>query len=400
MNISNVVRPCKRIERFYSSTLGIQTYDKDNLYPQRMLALLKNSPTGGTCCSRYENFIFGDGFRDRNLSELVVNRYGDTANDILQLCVRDLSQFGGVSLHLNYDLSGRVVEVQHVPFESCRLYEEDDAGYVPYICTHPDLSGTKTRRGKKLKVSRETVDYLYPFNPQKEVLLSQMEKDGGVESYRGQILWYSTAGRNTYPEPVYDKVVTNLSTDEGLDNVKYRNVRNNFLPAGMLIRKKGLSGAIDKDGRPVGGTTQDEIRSREFDENLLTFQGDTNALAIMDVTVNADEDAPQWVSIKSQNFDKDFTVTESSVTERIYSAFGQEPWYAIRVGKLGFSGQLVAEAYEYYNSYVSKERQALERIFSKVFGLWKEGLPGDFTISPKSYVHNAEQTGTPNATER
>ena len=61
MNISNVVRPCKRIERFYSSTLGIQTYDKDNLYPQRMLALLKNSPTGGTCCSRYENFIFGDG---------------------------------------------------------------------------------------------------------------------------------------------------------------------------------------------------------------------------------------------------------------------------------------------------------------------------------------------------
>ena len=182
--------------------------------------------------------------------------------------------------------------------------------------------------------------------------------------------------------------------------MKYRNVRNNFLPAGMLIRKKGLSGAIDKDGRPVGGTTQDEIRSREFDENLLTFQGDTNALAIMDVTVNADEDAPQWVSIKSQNFDKDFTVTESSVTERIYSAFGQEPWYAIRVGKLGFSGQLVAEAYEYYNSYVSKERQALERIFSKVFGLWKEGLPGDFTISPKSYVHNAEQTGTPNATER
>ena len=89
MNISNVVRPCKRIERFYSSTLGIQTYDKDNLYPQRMLALLKNSPTGGTCCSRYENFIFGDGFRDRNLSELVVNRYGDTANDILQLSVRD-----------------------------------------------------------------------------------------------------------------------------------------------------------------------------------------------------------------------------------------------------------------------------------------------------------------------
>ena len=37
MNISNVVRPCKRIERFYSSTLGIQTYDKDNLYLKECL---------------------------------------------------------------------------------------------------------------------------------------------------------------------------------------------------------------------------------------------------------------------------------------------------------------------------------------------------------------------------
>lgn len=46
-------------------------------------------------------------------------------------------------------------------------------------------------------------------------------------------------GKFVYPVPIYDKVVTNLSIDEGLDNVKYRNVRNNFLVAGMVVHKKG-----------------------------------------------------------------------------------------------------------------------------------------------------------------
>lgn len=36
---------------------------------------------------------------------------------------------------------------------------------------------------------------------------------------------------NTYPVGKGDRVATEMSTDEGLSNVKYRNVRNNFFLA-------------------------------------------------------------------------------------------------------------------------------------------------------------------------
>ena len=102
---------------------------------------------------------------------------------------------------------------------------------------------------------------------------------GGIENYRGQVLWFSMDGKWEYPVPIYDKVVTSLSTDEGLDNVQYRNVRNNFLLAGMLVHKKGSSLGIDDDGNQI-----ESKKNNDISESLNIFQGDENACAIMDVT--------------------------------------------------------------------------------------------------------------------
>lgn len=43
---------------------------------------------------------------------------------------------------------------------------------------------------------------------------------------------------NTYPVGKGDRVATEMSTDEGLSNVKYRNVRNNFFPGAMVFTKR------------------------------------------------------------------------------------------------------------------------------------------------------------------
>lgn len=144
----------------------------------------------------------------------------------------------GFALHVNYNILGEIVELSHIPFEACRLEEETDDGSVVFINYHPDWTGHKSRKGKYIQVTRENTKKIYTFNPRREVVQAQIIKSGGIESYRGQILWFSMDGKWEYPRPIYDKVVTNLSTDEGLDNVKYRNVRNNFLVAGMLVHKK------------------------------------------------------------------------------------------------------------------------------------------------------------------
>ena len=401
MNIHNVKKAQKRFDVRYLSTMNIQTYGKDNLYPQRMLELLKNSPTARTCCNRYETFIEGGGFSDKMLAEFVCNRSRETVAELLHLVAKDLAEFSGFALHVIYDMMGQIVEVQHIPFEACRLEEEDDLGHVTYINYHPDWTGKKTRSGNRIPVTSENVKKFYVFNPNPFVVLDQVEESGGMDKYLGQILWYSMDGRYKYPTPIYDSVVTCMSTDDGLDNVKYRNVRNNFLLAGMFIHKKAMQLGIDPDtGKPVDSNDVNSAIS----ESLDIFQGDENACAIMDVTINQEEDFPEFKSFEAQNFDKKFETTEKSTEERIYAAFNQEVFYCIRTGKLGFSGTVVNDAFEYYNSCVMRERTEISKVFRKVFSCFAVSLnddnpicpTDDFSILPVKHISNEESNENSN----
>lgn len=386
MNYKTVKQPQKRYTVSYNSAWGIQMYGDDNLYPNRQEDLIKNSPTGGTCLERYISFLEGNGFYNEDFARYVCNRYGDTMDDILRQVASDIGKFNGFALHVNYNVDLDISELQYVPFKTCRLDEEDDNGYIPFISIHPDWEGNKTRRGKPVAVNKKTIRKVYPFNPIKTVVMAQIEADGGIESYRGQILWVSVQGGRVYPTTMYDKVTTELSVDEGISNVKYRNVRNNFLPAALLMRRKGLTVVTNDDGTESFEEESDDA----LQEELATFQGDENACAIMDITYQQEEDIPKYQAIEGVNFDKKFLSTESSTVERIYAAFGQEPWYCVRVGKVGFSGDVLREAYEYYNSYVDNTRRIMTRAIESIFLHWgdKECPLGDYRIEPLIYQYN------------
>lgn len=376
-----------RIDTNYQQQLGIQSYGDDNLYPQTVRNIIAASSTGSECADRLTDFIEGNGFREVAFSEYVVNRKGDTTDDIHALVCRDVADFNGLALHVNYNVYGQIVELHHIPFENCRLLEEDDNGYVAKIAVHPDWTGKKTRNGKAILVKKENIDYIDVFNPRKEVVLAQIEAAGGIEYYKGQVLWVSMAGKQTYPTGKSDRVITEMSTDEGLSNVKYRNVRNNFFPGSIVFTKKGSNITFDADGNEVKGVDDDE----GFTDALIQLQGDTNCGKIMEVTLESDEEKPEVVPLHSTNYDKEFTVTDASVVERIYSAYGQEPWYCIRIGKVGFSGDILEDAFEYYNSIVSKQQRLIERTFDRIFSYWYEvaNPTKDFSVQPLKYVRNA-----------
>nr|DAU07620.1 MAG TPA: HK97 Family Phage Portal Protein [Caudoviricetes sp.] len=372
-----------RVDVSYLRQFGIQGFGDDNLYPQTLRDIIAASSTGSECAERYANFIEGNGFKDIRFSEYVVNRKGDTVDDIHALVCPDVGYFDGMSLHINYNIFGEICELNYVPFENCRLLEEDYNGYVAKIAVHPDWSGKKTRAGKPLQVKKENIDFIDVFNPRKEVVLSQIEAAGGIEYYKGQILWLSGGGKNVYPRSRADRVVTEMSTDEGLANVKFRNVRCNFLSAGIVITKKGQS---------IAGEDSSGLNDNDgFSDMLGKLQGDTNSLKMLEVEISSDEEKPEFVDLSSKNYDKEFSVTDASVVERIYSAYGQEPWYCIRIGKVGFSGNILEDAFEYYNSIVSKQQRMIERAFQKIFDGWYEVVnpSNDYSVEPLKYVRNA-----------
>lgn len=391
MNVSQTKTPTPRIEIADVTNLEIIGYGNDNLYPQRIKDLIACSETGEGCLKRYVDFIQGNGFNDEAFAKLVVNTNGDTADDILQQIADDLGSYGGFALHVNYNLLGDIVELYHIPFESCRLGQEDDLGYIGKIAVHPDWSGKRKRNGKPLKPTKETIDYISVFNPNKSVVLAQIEASDGIDTYKGQILWVSSAGKQEYPKTIYDKVVSQMSTEEGLGNIALRNVRNNFTPGGMLITKKGQDIPQGANDNLSDDDTINARRNSYEDDSIASVisdvQGDENANKIIHFEVEYDEEIPQFVPFQGANYDKDFTVTSDTVCEKIYAAFGQEAWHRVRKGSVGFSSDIMRDTYDVYNSVTNGERRTIERVFDKVFKRWYTSLPtSDFSIEPLTYI--------------
>lgn len=374
MNIRKVRKPRQRVEQPYLSTLGIKAYGNDNLYPNKVADIVRSSSTGASCVDRYARFIEGAGFANEQLAEMIVSRNGATANDVLSLCAADIAMFGGCAIHVNYNAFGRITEMQHLPFERLRLKECDDLGYIGKIAYCYDWSARATKGGKRINVNSESVRFFDTFAPM--YATEQMVKAGGLANYGGQILYISTSGANSYPTPRADRVITDLSTDEGLSNIKYRNARCNFLTAMMLFVKEDQTGDIDSSG---------------FTEDLHQFQGDEVSNNIFQASVTSEEEIPTIKEFPTKNFDKDFAVTDASVVERIYCAYEQEPFLAIRNGKLGFSGSVVHDAYNYYASLVSKEQRLLSRSFAQILRFWASPVSEDTDILPLTF--NSEENG-------
>lgn len=382
MNVNAVKPTHQRVDVRYLDRFRIQTYGYDNLYPQHIKAITSASGTASLCLDRYAKFIEGDGFGNEEFSSYVLNRAGVTGDELLHNVADDVARYGGFALHINYNVLCQITEITFVPFENCRLEESDDMGNVAHIVTHPDWTGRRTRAGHKLFVDDSHISRINTFNPDPEVVTQEIIAAGGIDKYRGQILWVSIDGSWIYPTPTYDSAITDISTDEGLANIKYRNARNNFLTSCMLISRKGVP-TFSEDGRMI------DDGKMISDEDLLDFQGDENTSKIMNVSLENDEDEPKVVEFPSHNYDKDFSVTDSSVIERIYAQFHQELFYSIRIGKLGFSGDVMQDAYQYYAGEVTNEQRFISRVFAKVFEHWHDALliNADFSIRPLRYIN-------------
>lgn len=386
MNVRSVKKPEQRVDTRYISALGLKSYGADNLYPQHVGDIIDASPTGSECLDRYARFIEGNGFADTSFAAAVVNAAGETADDVCQEAAADLARYGGFALHVNYNVLGDIVSVQCVPFETLRLAEDDDAGYIGKAFYHPDWRGRRTRNGKVMRVDTGSVRVFPLFTPRRDVVLAQIAAAGGIQNYRGQIMYVNTTRGCVYPRPKYDSAITELSTDEGLSNVKFRNVRNNFLTAAILYSRRSMS-MDGEHGAWMGSGYSDE---------LAAFQGDETSLNILEIELDVDEERPELVEFPTKNFDKDFTATETSVVERIYSVFEQEPFLAIRNGRLGFSGDVIQDAYNYYSAICGKERRVIERAFTAVVSRWHE--PNTWRCDIEPLVFSTEETTTINDT--
>lgn len=371
MRLANLPKAEPALDPRFLRNLGIKSYDADNLYPQNVRNIVLNSKTGNGCLERYTDYIEGRGITSPLLAGFVVNLDGETLADLHSQASSDLAMNDGFAIHVNYNVDGGIVSLHPIPFENARLVEPDEEGNIRKVALHPDWSGRLTRNGKPVKITKDTIDYLDVFNPDPAIVLSQIQEAGGPQFYKGQVYYYSSAGFLRYPYARFHAVLSDMSTDEGLSNIMNRNVRNNFLPAGAFVRLKS-------QGAPQSGNDADyepQVEAEGYAEDLAALQGDMEALKIMDISVETAEDKPEFINMQGNNYDKEFTATAAEIKDCIYSAFGQEGWLAIRNGKVGFSGTLVADVERDYAKRQTKTQAALTRCYKALLRAWATDQP-------------------------
>lgn len=358
----------KRFDTFYAALYNIESYGERNDYPDTVMEAVGGSPTGSGCVKRYFDFIYGKGFADNDIFSYIVNRDGETADSLLHKVVYDYAMFGGFGLHLNYNANGQITSVSYVPFEMIRFDKPDKDAPITKVAIHPDWGHRRLDLDRWRRSDIVRID-LYDPDPAK--IAAQAAAAGGWNKYRGQVFYYSNKGRKNYPLPIFDSVLTDMNTEEGISNVTNRNAKNNFLPSGIVVE-------VLKD-------TQASNVDTELAKALTNVQGDTNACKLIYAAVESKDDMPVVLPFEGKNFDKDFEVSRNSVQDSIGKCFSQPPILrGVDVGG-NFGAQLVRQAYDYYNSITTNERQVLERVFVELFKHWHEPITPNFEIEPLSY---------------
>ena len=382
MKVSDV-STTPRIRVFDSKSLKIQAWDKSNDYPHKLADAVNESGSALSCLEVYASFIRGAGF-PKEISDSIVNRKGQTLNDILALVAIDRGAYGGIAIHVAYNEFLEAAEYNYIPFEHTRLGlpNKDNPAEVAHIAINTDWMGVREIASVK------NTKYLNVFNPNKSVVKEQMEAAGGVSEYDGQVLWWSNQYGYNYPLPIVDAVITDVNTEGGVATTKNRNVKNNFFPAGVLVVEDGTDDNPDNT---------DPRKDQNEESNLVTqmkkMQGDANACNVAVIEIGRGTvQKPEFLRFSGENYDEVFKHTEETVQKNIGRRFKQPPVLRCEEVASGFADDTMRQAYNFYNSVTQDERGELERIFNKLIGAYTNYI--DLTalkITPKSYDYAINQ---------
>lgn len=359
----------------------IINYDIDNAYPQRVLELVRQSPTAKSCWGRKAKYLGGNGFKVPKLGDVIVNqKKGLTLDKLLKQIATDKALFPGFGLHVNYNANYKIVSVAHIKYEDIRQGDTDSDKYRGKYVIYRDWA-RKTWRS----IYSAKFDVLDPFNPDPKVIKQQVIDAGGWDQYKGQ-LFYLTPVIDDYALCDFDAALEDIETEAGIKIFNNRQVKTGFMPSAMLFMKARREEADNdglKDDDGMAGFSRRGGAS-QLEENLASFQGAEEAQKIIVVEYEGDQpgDIPKLEQYNIQNNDKLFVVTSANVEANIIKAWDIPKELISSDSKNGLSnGGEKLQAIREYNDLTGPERLEISNALQMVFANFYQPFPGnDWTI--------------------
>lgn len=357
-----------RVPTWIDRRYQIQGYDRDNLYPQRAKEARDRSYTAKIACSRYGEFLNGEGFTDPKFASLIVNRKGHTANDFLDHTCNSASWANGYFFHVGYNLNYKINSVKVLDFEFNRFGMPDDNGDFNLIKYSTNWENNPY---KGIKSTIEICDYDV-FDPNPDVVRQQIEDAGGILNYKGQI-FYWTPEEGRYPKATFDTVFDQTQTQAEIGIFDLAMEQNGF-KAGHLINYPSRFETLQEEQKFKDGV------------NSFTGQGAGGSLIIEnpDGQLKAQD---MIVSLQMQNTGDLHISVDKRVRDAIRVNFGMPAEIIGEMPEAGmFNQQQMQDAYVYYNTVTRSMRNTISRQMKKIFDNWYIPITQDFSIIEQKYA--------------
>ena len=270
INLS-MYQPVEAVEK--DNRAGWIDYGFNNLFPQHLITLYYNSPIHNALTNSIAYMIEGQGT-------------GTILDNALQGIAFDLKLQGAFVAEVIWSMDfTRVVKINHLPFENCRLAYDKDEDEITGIWYSKDWANSRSKKGKP--------EFIPAFNP------SQAEEQPRQVIYAHGMM----AGSSYYAKPDYFGALNyvELSYQMGLYHVN--NILNGLFPSFII---NFLNGIPQKEER--------EAIRREWEERL---SGASNAGKFL-MTFNEDPTrAPSIESFPLSDADKQYQFLSEETAKQI-----------------------------------------------------------------------------------
>ena len=345
----------------WNKKLEIYINGADNAYPERMERLRNNSITATMSSNVMIQYLLGKGFGDLDNKEIAGSKLIDLADDI----ARDITENRGYFIQVNYNALYEMSDFKVLPFNQCRLGEKDSKEYSGKILVYPDWSESK--------IDKKKVQVINVYNPDKEIVKYQIEKAGGIDNYKGQILYYNMDNQYYYPLARIDPVNHDCNSEYNASIYKDNILENGFIQSTFFITRPLVDDGFITDPTDLVGLqniAKQKSERENFRQSGQKMLGAKGIGGFMHMEVDfSGEDLSKAIEIKTVKSDVDpalFKFVEESATKKILMAYNNIPIGLVvsDSSMFGDSGKSLQVMKETYWENTSKERNLLEIIIN------------------------------------
>lgn len=230
---------------------GFVTFGEGNVFPQYLIELYNESPVHGSIVNSIAFMIAGQNLSTTN---------PQAANEITRLqldklrhtTALDLKLHGGFYWEIIWSMDrSTIAQINHLPFENCRLCVSDDNDDVNGIYYSRDWNDTR----KKKNIPA----YIPMFNPDYK------------DEYPKQVMFVHSIvpGSEYYPKPDYISAVNNIELTRQISEYQVNLILNGFFPSLITSFNNGIPTLEEQ--RMIKNQLQQAIQGAENAGKVLTF---------------------------------------------------------------------------------------------------------------------------------